>query len=114
MVVGAVGVIGDGVYGFDTEYTDNDRDVEEVIALAATTGFEPAPEIVRLAGENPFRVLARFPTWAALERALAHLKKTTGRTPSDPGAPYFVLRDPVQQFHRFLVAGVAEQQRHPV
>jgi uncharacterized protein GlcG (DUF336 family) len=45
VVVGAVGVIGDGVYGFDTEYTDNDRDVEEVIALAATTGFEPAPEI---------------------------------------------------------------------
>ena len=61
-------------------------------------GFEPAPEIVRLAGENPFRVLARFPTWAALERALGHLRKTTGRTPSDPGAPYFVLRDPVQQF----------------
>ena len=61
-------------------------------------GFEPAPEIVRLAGDNPFRILARFPTWAALERALGHLRKTTGRTPSDPGAPYFVLRDPVQQF----------------
>jgi uncharacterized protein GlcG (DUF336 family) len=45
VVVGAVGVIGDGVYGFDTEYTDNDRDVEETIALAATTGFEPAAEI---------------------------------------------------------------------
>ena len=40
-VVGAVGVIGDGVYGFDTEYTDNDHSVEETIALAATTGFEP-------------------------------------------------------------------------
>ena len=61
-------------------------------------GFDPAPEIVRLAGDNPFRALARFPTWAALERALGHLRKTTGRTPSDPGAPYFVLRDPVQQF----------------
>lgn len=60
--------------------------------------FTPAPEIVRLAGDNPFRVLARFPTWAALERALGHLRKSTGRTPSDPGAPYFVLRDPVQQF----------------
>ena len=41
VVVGAVGVIGDGVYGFDTEYTDNDRSAEETIALAATTGFEP-------------------------------------------------------------------------
>jgi uncharacterized protein GlcG (DUF336 family) len=40
-VVGAVGVIGDGVYGFDTEYTDNDHSAEETIALAATTGFEP-------------------------------------------------------------------------
>jgi uncharacterized protein GlcG (DUF336 family) len=45
VVVGAVGVFGDGVYGFDTEYTDNDRSAEETIALAATTGFEPAPEI---------------------------------------------------------------------
>lgn len=61
-------------------------------------GFEPAPDILRLAGENPYRFLARFPTWAALERALGHLRKTTGRTPSDPAAPYFVLRDPVQQF----------------
>ena len=61
-------------------------------------GFEPAPEIIRLAGDNPFRVLARFPTWAALEKALGHLRKTTGRSPSDPGAPFFVLRDPVQQF----------------
>jgi DNA polymerase elongation subunit (family B) len=61
-------------------------------------GFEPAPEIVRLDGPHPDRWLARFPTWTALERALAHLRKTTGRTPSDPSAPYFVLRDPVQQF----------------
>ncbi|HEY5711744.1 MAG TPA: heme-binding protein, partial [Allosphingosinicella sp.] len=45
VVVGAIGVIGDGVYGFDTEYTDNDRSIEETIALAATTGFEPNPEI---------------------------------------------------------------------
>jgi DNA polymerase, archaea type len=61
-------------------------------------GCEPAPEIIRLAGDNPFRTLARFPTWAALEHALAHLRKSTGRPPSDPGAPYFVLRDPLQQF----------------
>lgn len=44
-VVGAVAVVGDGVYGFDTEYRDNDRNVEEVIALAATRGFEPPSEI---------------------------------------------------------------------
>ncbi len=44
-VIGAVAVIGDGVYGFDTEYRDNDRNVEEVIALAATSGFEPPAAI---------------------------------------------------------------------
>lgn len=44
-VVGSIAVVGDGVYGFDTEYRDNDRNVEEVIALAATTGFTPRPEI---------------------------------------------------------------------
>jgi DNA polymerase, archaea type len=64
----------------------------------ALADFSPAPQIERLAGDHPFRALARFPTWATLERALAHLRKTTGRTPSDLAAPYFVLRDPVQQF----------------
>jgi DNA polymerase elongation subunit (family B) len=62
------------------------------------SAFEPAPELDRLGGENPYAWLARFPTWAVLERALAHLRKTTGRTASDPAAPYFTLRDPVQQF----------------
>lgn len=61
-------------------------------------GFEPAPILTPLAGDNPYAILARFPTWAALERALGHLRKSTGRTLSDPAAPYFVLRDPVQQF----------------
>lgn len=60
--------------------------------------FSPEPAIQQLAGRNPLRVLARFSTWNDLERALAHLRKTTSRTPSDPSAPYMVLRDPVQQF----------------
>ena len=44
-VVGAIAVVGDGVYGFDTESRDNDRSIEETIALAATSGFEPRAEI---------------------------------------------------------------------
>jgi uncharacterized protein GlcG (DUF336 family) len=44
-VVGAVAAIGDGVYGFDTEYLNNDGSKEEIIALAATTGFEPRVDI---------------------------------------------------------------------
>ena len=61
-------------------------------------GFEPAVDLVRLDGNNPFRFLARFATWADLERALGHLRKSTNKTTSNPAAPYFVLRDPVQQF----------------
>ncbi|WP_188945252.1 heme-binding protein, partial [Polymorphobacter multimanifer] len=46
VVVGGVGVMGDGDYGFDPEVVDIDVDDEEVIALAGTTAF-PAPETVR-------------------------------------------------------------------
>jgi uncharacterized protein GlcG (DUF336 family) len=46
VVVGGVGIMGDGVYGFDPEVTDVDRDDEEAIALAATRGFE-APVTIR-------------------------------------------------------------------
>jgi uncharacterized protein GlcG (DUF336 family) len=46
VLVGGVGVMGDGVYGFDPEVQDVDQDAEEVIALAASTGFA-APEEIR-------------------------------------------------------------------
>jgi uncharacterized protein GlcG (DUF336 family) len=46
VVVGGVGVMADGVYGFDPEVQDSDRDDEEAIALAAATGFA-APEAIR-------------------------------------------------------------------
>ena len=45
-MVGSVAVVGDGVYGFDDEFRDVDADRrEETVALAATTGFEPADAI---------------------------------------------------------------------
>jgi uncharacterized protein GlcG (DUF336 family) len=46
VVVGGIGVMADGIYGFDPEIQDVDRDDEEAIALAATAGFE-APEDIR-------------------------------------------------------------------
>ncbi|MDF7776413.1 heme-binding protein [Sphingomonas sp. AOB5] len=46
VVVGGIGVMADGVYGFDTNVLDIDSDVEEAIALAGTRGFE-APENIR-------------------------------------------------------------------
>ncbi|HTH28664.1 MAG TPA: heme-binding protein, partial [Sphingobium sp.] len=46
VVVGGIGVMADGVYGFDSNVLDVDSDAEEAIALAGTLGFE-APEGVR-------------------------------------------------------------------
>ncbi|MDN3640305.1 heme-binding protein [Simiduia curdlanivorans] len=39
-VVGGVGVMADGFYGLDANITDDDRNLDELIALAATFGFE--------------------------------------------------------------------------
>jgi uncharacterized protein GlcG (DUF336 family) len=46
VVVGGVGVMADGDYGFDPEVIDIDMDDEEHIALAATTGFNPPDTIL--------------------------------------------------------------------
>jgi uncharacterized protein GlcG (DUF336 family) len=45
VLVGGVGVMGDGIYGFDANVLDVDQDPEEYIALAATTGFAPPSSI---------------------------------------------------------------------
>nr|WP_302053829.1 heme-binding protein [Sphingomonas tagetis] len=46
VVVGGIGVMADGGYGFDANVIDSDSDVDEPIALAGTVGFE-APETIR-------------------------------------------------------------------
>jgi uncharacterized protein GlcG (DUF336 family) len=46
VVVGGVGVVSDGIYGFDPNVLDFDIDADEAIALAGTTGFE-APTGIR-------------------------------------------------------------------
>jgi uncharacterized protein GlcG (DUF336 family) len=43
--VGGIGVEGDGKYSLDPDPTDKDVPAEELVALAATRGFEPPPEI---------------------------------------------------------------------
>ncbi|MEX0643930.1 MAG: heme-binding protein, partial [Parvularculaceae bacterium] len=45
-VVGGVGVVSDGDYGIDTNVLDVDTDAEELIAVAASTGFA-APAAIR-------------------------------------------------------------------
>ena len=46
VVVGGIGVVGDGDYGFDPTILDTDTDAEEFIALAAIQGFAPADLIL--------------------------------------------------------------------
>ncbi len=45
VLVGGIGVMGDGDYGFDPEVRDIDTDDEELIALAGTSGFAAPREI---------------------------------------------------------------------
>ncbi len=45
VVVGGIGAIADGVYGFDPNVLDVENDVDELIALAGTVGFEAPAEI---------------------------------------------------------------------
>jgi len=45
VVVGGIGVMGDGIYGFDPNILDVDNDNEEFIALAATQGFAPSEDV---------------------------------------------------------------------
>ncbi|MBB5685854.1 uncharacterized protein GlcG (DUF336 family) [Sphingobium boeckii] len=46
VVVGGIGIMADGVYGFDPNILDVDSDAEEFIALAGSNGFA-APEDIR-------------------------------------------------------------------
>lgn len=59
VVVGGVGIMADGVYGFDPEVLDIDRDDEEFIALAGSTGFA-APEEIRAERISVDGTLLRF------------------------------------------------------
>ena len=45
VLVGAVGVMSDGDYGFDSDVSNIDNDDEENVALAATNGFSPPSTI---------------------------------------------------------------------
>ncbi len=46
VLVGGIGIMSDGDYGFDPDVIDIDTDAEEYVALAGTRGFE-APDAIR-------------------------------------------------------------------
>ncbi len=54
-------------------------------------------EIHTLSGHNALKALARFRSWKEFQKCVSSLKAATGRNPSDPSAPFFLLNDPVQQ-----------------
>jgi uncharacterized protein GlcG (DUF336 family) len=70
VVVGGIGVMADGVYGFDPEVQDVDKDGEEIIALAAGTGFA-APEEIRAERISVDGTLLRFSDATAADLARA-------------------------------------------
>jgi uncharacterized protein GlcG (DUF336 family) len=59
VVVGGIGVMADGLYGFDPDVQDIDRDQEEAIALAAAAGLA-APEEIRAERISVDGTLLRF------------------------------------------------------
>lgn len=44
-VVGGIGVMADGVYGLDLVVTDRDEDLDELVAVAGTSGFQAPADI---------------------------------------------------------------------
>jgi uncharacterized protein GlcG (DUF336 family) len=89
VMVGGVGVITDGVYGFDTEIRDVDKEDDEIVALAALRGFE-APITIRAerisvdgtllrysdATEADFRASGAAPSFASINGPVGTLQET--------------------------------------
>jgi len=46
VVVGGIGVIADGIYGLDANVSDVDADIDEIIAVAGSSGYAPPADIV--------------------------------------------------------------------
>ena len=69
--------------------------LEDARLAGSVDGAGPA---IPLQGDGAMQVCVEFPGWKALERVVRELKRRTGRTPSDPQAPYCLINDPVQQY----------------
>ncbi len=96
--VGAIGVMADGIYGVDADIVDEDQDIDELIALAGTVGFD-APEnrraeriavgglTLRLsdADAGDLRSDPRSaPAFSSIDRRLGRLVAAPGFYPSPP------------------------------
>jgi uncharacterized protein GlcG (DUF336 family) len=81
VVVGGVGVMGGGLYGFDPEIQDIDQDGEEAIALAASQGFAAPAEI------RAERVSVDGTTLRFSDATVADLRTTPASAPAFGSAP---------------------------
>lgn len=81
VVVGGVGVMADGDYGFDKNILDTDDDAEEAIAYAAATGFD-APTDIRAERVSVDGTTLRFSDASA-----ANLKSTPSSAPAFASLP---------------------------
>jgi len=91
VVVGGIGIMADGDYGFDLSTLDIDQDDEEFIALAGTTGFA-APETIqagRISVDGTFLRFADVTTTGlsarGTARSFAALSGTLGSLVAVPG-----------------------------
>ena len=57
----------------------------------------PPLRVEKLAGAAPLKSLAVFRSWKEFQKAVDAFKRATSYTPSDPGAPFFLLNDPIHQ-----------------
>lgn len=89
VVVGGIGVMADGDYGYDPNVTDIDEDDEEYIALAGIQGFAPAADIrgdritadgttLRFADAQPSKLSALQTNFAAINNVRGTLIPVNG------------------------------------
>jgi uncharacterized protein GlcG (DUF336 family) len=76
-----VGVLADGVYGFDPDVSNTDADLDELIALAATTGFS-APDAI-----TADKISAGGTTLRYSDAVASQLLSTPGSAPSFASLP---------------------------
>lgn len=88
VVVGGIGVMGDGDYGFDANILDSENDAEEAIALAGAQGFM-APTDIRanriFVDGTSLRFSDVAPDTAASGGSFAAINGTTGQPFAVPG-----------------------------
>lgn len=89
VVVGGIGIMADGNYGYDPNVTDTDEDDEEYIALAGIQGFAPAADIrgdritadgtaLRFADAQPAKLSALQTNFSAINNVRGTLVPVNG------------------------------------